>query len=85
MAYRILIVDDEPALQSLVKEILTQAGYETVSAMSCTQALEQFHSASPDGVLLDVMLPGWRRLLSLCRAAPRPGRSGSVSLCPGRG
>ena len=57
MAYRILIVDDEPTLQSLVKGILTQAGYETVSAMSCAQALEQFRSAAPDGVLLDVMLP----------------------------
>lgn len=57
MAYQILIVDDEPALQILVKEILTQAGYETVSAVSCAQALEQFRSAAPDGVLLDVMLP----------------------------
>ena len=57
MAYRILIVDDEPALQSLVKEILTQAGYETIPAVSCAQALEQFRSAVPDGVLLDVMLP----------------------------
>ena len=27
MAYRILIVDDEAALQNMVKEILTQAGY----------------------------------------------------------
>ena len=57
MAYRILIVDDEPALQSLVTEILTQAGYETISAASCAQALEQVRSAAPDGVLLDVMLP----------------------------
>lgn len=57
MAYRILIVDDEPALQSLVTEILTQAGYETISAASCAQALEQVRRAAPDGVLLDVMLP----------------------------
>lgn len=57
MAYRILIVDDEPALQSLVTEILTQAGYGTISAASCAQALEQVRRAAPDGVLLDVMLP----------------------------
>lgn len=57
MAYHILIVDDEPALQSMVGDILTQAGYETDSAMSCAQALERFCSASPDAVLLDVMLP----------------------------
>lgn len=57
MAYHILIVDDEPALQSMVREILTQAGYETDSALSCAQALERFRATAPDGVLLDVMLP----------------------------
>ena len=57
MAYRILIVDDEAALQNMVKEILTQAGYETTSALTCAQTLEQFRAAAPDAVLLDVNLP----------------------------
>ena len=57
MAYRILIVDDEAALQNMVKEILTQAGYETSSALTCAQALEWFRAAPPDAVLLDVNLP----------------------------
>lgn len=57
MAYRILIVDDEPALQKMVGEILTQAGYETAAALTCRQALEQFRAFAPDAVLLDVMLP----------------------------
>ena len=57
MTHRILIVDDEPALQRMVQEILTQAGYRTDAALSCTQALEQFRSAAPNAVLLDVMLP----------------------------
>lgn len=57
MAYRILIVDDEPALQQMLGEILTQAGYRTDAALSCAQALEQFRAAPPDAVLLDVMLP----------------------------
>lgn len=57
MAYRILIVDDEPALQRMVQEILHQAGYETDAALSCAQALERFHIVNPDAVLLDVMLP----------------------------
>ena len=56
MAYRILIVDDEAALQNMVKEILTQAGYETASALTCAQALEQFQILPPDAVLLDVNL-----------------------------
>lgn len=57
MAYRIFIVDDEPALQNMVKEILTQAGYEVDAALSCAQAMERFPTAAPDAVLLDVMLP----------------------------
>ena len=57
MAYRILIVDDEHELQNMVKEILTQAGYETDAALSCAQALDRFQAGNPDAVLLDINLP----------------------------
>ena len=57
MSFKILIVDDEPALQNMVGEILTRAGYEIQGALSCAQALERFRTAAPDAVLLDVMLP----------------------------
>ncbi len=57
MAYQILIVDDEPALQRMVQEILTQAGYAADAALSCAQAMERFGAINPDAVLLDVMLP----------------------------
>ena len=57
MAYRMLIVDDEAALQNMAKEILAQAGYDTASALTCAQALERFQAAPPDAVLLDVNLP----------------------------
>lgn len=75
MAHRILIVDDEPALQHLVGEILTQAGYETDAALSCAQALERVRTAAPDAVLLDVMLPdgdGFSLLGQLCRERDLP-------------
>lgn len=57
MSFKILIVDDEPALQNMVGEILTRAGYEIQGALSCAQALERFRTAAPEAVLLDVMLP----------------------------
>ena len=57
MAYHILVVDDEPALQSMVGEILAQEGYGVSQAFSCAQALEHVQRESPDLVLLDVMLP----------------------------
>ena len=57
MAYRILIVDDEHELQNMVKEILTQAGYETDAALSCAQALDGCLAGNPEAVLLDIKLP----------------------------
>ncbi|MEI3100919.1 MAG: response regulator transcription factor [Oscillospiraceae bacterium] len=57
MSFKILIVDDEPALQNMVGEILVRAGYEIQGALSCAQALERFRTAAPEAVLLDVMLP----------------------------
>ena len=57
MVYRILIVDDESSLQNMVSGILNQAGYETTSALTWAQALEQFRAAPPDAVLLDINLP----------------------------
>ena len=57
MAYRILVVDDEPALREMVGAILARAGYEVSLAATCAQALEQQARQRPDGVLLDVMLP----------------------------
>lgn len=44
MAWRILIVDDEPVLQSMVGEILTQAGYETESAPAARRRWNSFAS-----------------------------------------
>ena len=57
MAYRILIVDDENELQNMVKDILTQAGYETDAALSCAQAMDRFQAGNPNAVLLDINLP----------------------------
>ena len=75
MAYEILLVDDEPALQSLVREILEQEGYQVETAGSCAQAREQLRSAPPDGVLLDVNLPdgdGFSLLAELRRTGDVP-------------
>ena len=38
MAYRILVVDDEPALRNMVRDMLTQAGYEVLTAGDCREA-----------------------------------------------
>lgn len=55
MPYTILVVDDEPALQRMVSEILSE--YRVETAGSCTEAMAAFGRCAPDAVLLDVMLP----------------------------
>lgn len=55
---RLLIVDDEPALRTMLKEILQREGFLRVTAAAdCKQARQLFSSEMPHGVILDVMLP----------------------------
>jgi two-component system phosphate regulon response regulator PhoB len=58
MSATILVVEDEPAIQELISYNLELAGHQTLRAESAEQALEMVHSALPDLVVLDWMLPG---------------------------
>lgn len=55
---RILVVDDEPQLQIMMRDILQRAGYSSVHiAGSVHQALGEVSVWNPEVCLLDVMLP----------------------------
>jgi len=54
----VLIVDDEPRLVRLVREVLTAVGYDVLSAGDCDEALEKVAIEQPDLILLDILLPG---------------------------
>ena len=54
---RILLVDDEPAVQTLLAYPLRKDGYEVVSAVDGREALERFAEERFDLVVLDIMLP----------------------------
>ena len=55
---RILVIDDEPANVALLEEILSEAGYTRVQAITDSRtALETCSSFEPDLVLLDLMMP----------------------------
>ncbi len=53
----ILVVDDVSKNLQLIIEILDEAGYSTTFANSGKQAIERVKSASPDLILLDLMMP----------------------------
>jgi len=57
MAKTILVVDDEPDLVEVVRYNLEQAHYRVVTAASGSAALKQARKASPDLIVLDIMLP----------------------------
>ncbi len=58
MSKQILIVDDEQDILDLIKYNLEAEGYTTLLARDGVQALTVAHSALPDLIILDVMLPG---------------------------
>jgi DNA-binding response OmpR family regulator len=55
---KILVVDDDLSLLSLVTFALRQAGYLAIEAGDGTQAMAVFEREQPDLVILDVNLPG---------------------------
>ena len=54
---RILIAEDEPDIQELLRAYLEDAGYQTAVAGDGVAALERFGAQPFDLVLLDLMLP----------------------------
>jgi len=57
-APRILLVDDEEAIQKLLTFPMEKEGYEIVQAMDGETALDKFREQNFDLVVLDIMLPG---------------------------
>ena len=55
--YRILMIEDEPDIQEILKNYLTAEGYAVTSAFDGAAGMAEFHSRSYDLILLDLMLP----------------------------
>jgi DNA-binding NtrC family response regulator len=56
-ASRILVVDDEADIRGLLKEILSEEGYEVDIAADASQARSSRAAQVPDLVLLDIWMP----------------------------
>lgn len=55
---KVLVVDDEPKIASVLSAYLEREGYQVLTASDGIKALENVRRDKPDLVLLDVMLPG---------------------------
>jgi DNA-binding response OmpR family regulator len=58
MSPKILIIDDDSKLQSLLQLYLGNFGFSAIAATNATEGLRKLHHEKPDLVVLDVMLPG---------------------------
>jgi two-component system, OmpR family, alkaline phosphatase synthesis response regulator PhoP len=57
MSKRVLVVDDEEFILTLIQFNLQQAGFEVITAMDGESALQKVHDEQPDLIVLDLMLP----------------------------
>lgn len=68
---RLLLVEDETSLRTLVAQYLGEVGYRVVEAVDGLDAVEQFQTAGPfDLILLDLNLPGLSGV-DVCRSIRR--------------
>lgn len=57
MAERILLVDDDDLIRTVVAERLRRKGYEVMAARTLTEARSALKGSFPDAALLDIRLP----------------------------
>jgi CheY-like chemotaxis protein len=69
---RILVVDDEESIRTVVSFTLEHAGYEVAVSPHGDDCLEKVFTFKPDLILLDIMMPvidGWE-VLKLLKGNP---------------
>ncbi|MCT2023702.1 MtrAB system response regulator MtrA [Corynebacterium sanguinis] len=66
MPHRILVVEDDPAINEMLTIVLESEGFETQSVTDGAEAVPVFNDYDPDIVLLDLMLPGMNGV-DICR------------------
>ncbi|MEW5717805.1 MAG: response regulator [Chloroflexota bacterium] len=67
---RVLVIDDNPAIQQLFERYLAPQQYQVLHAQSGADALRLATEARPDVITLDVMMPnmdGWQVLRALAQ------------------
>lgn len=55
---KILIVEDDPLTAKLYRDFLARGGYEVEIAIDGSSGLDQAQALAPDGILVDLMMPG---------------------------
>jgi two-component system response regulator MprA len=81
---RILVVDDEPAVQNALSRALTLEHYEVARASDGLEALERLGAAPYEAIILDIAMPRMDGL-EVCKRLRESGDSTPVLMLTARG
>lgn len=76
---KILVVDDEPDLVELVKDVLERNDYSVISAGNADLAIKKVRESKPDLIILDLNLPGIGGI-EVCRILKRDKETSSIPI-----
>lgn len=80
----VLVVDDEPDIRNLVKDILEDEGYQVAVAENAAMAREAVYERCPDLILLDIWMPDMDGI-SLLKEFITAGMTAPVVMVTGHG
>jgi DNA-binding response OmpR family regulator len=81
---KILVVEDEERISQFLKKGLTEKGYTVEVAGDADSALERIESSAYDLLILDLLLPGSRDGLELCRQIRARGTASKILMLTAR-
>jgi len=85
-AERILIIEDDPEIQEMLKYAFAQEGWKLILATSGEEGLEHLRKDEADCVILDIMLPGMDGFKTLKKIREDESFRGlPVIMCTARG
>ena len=70
---RILIIDDEDELRSMLRRMLEQAGHEVTEAVNGAEGIQLYERDRPDLIITDIIMPekeGVETIIALRQADP---------------
>jgi two-component system phosphate regulon response regulator PhoB len=83
---RILIIEDDPEIQEMLKHSFAREGWTLIQAKTGEDGLKQLHKTGADCVILDIMLPGMDGFKALKKIRDEKQFQGlPVIMCTARG
>ncbi len=69
---KVLIVDDEPLVRRSLEKVFTKLGHDVVTASDGTEGVAAWRESEPDGVVIDVLMPGLTGPEVIAEVSPSP-------------